>query len=77
MRKKSKRIPITAAKNMATHFKKDQIIIFGWDRANGITTITTYGATKEDCQQAAEGGNRIAEFLGLMTPQVEAAKDET
>lgn len=61
--RKSKRIPIKTAKEFANKFEKDQVIILSWDKATGTTWVTTYGKTKEDCIQAAKGGNRIKKML--------------
>lgn len=56
-------IPISAAKNIAIGFHKSQVIIATFDE-NGYTTITTYGKSITDAQQAAEGGNWIKKQLG-------------
>lgn len=61
--KKSKRIPIKAAKEFADKFEKDQVIILSWDKKTGSTWVTTYGKTKKDCEQAAHGGNEIKRML--------------
>lgn len=69
---KSRRIPITAAKNIAKDYKKDQVIILAWDREVGDTWVTTYGTTQADCEQAALGGNEIKKLLGWPKEQTEA-----
>ena len=61
----SKKMPISAAKELAKKYDKDQIIILAWDKTTGDHWVTTYGKSIEDCAQAAEGGNRIKEFLGF------------
>jgi hypothetical protein len=57
-----KRIPISSAKRFAQENDCKQVIIAAWD--GELTHIVTYGATTEDCAQAALGGNRIKEALG-------------
>lgn len=57
-----KRIPITAAKDVAEKFDCSQVIILAWD--GELTHVVTYGKTLLDCEQAAEGGNRVKRFLG-------------
>jgi hypothetical protein len=54
-----KRVTITAAKEIANKFDKDQVIIISFSKKDGQTWVTTYGRTVEDCQQAAEGGNKL------------------
>src|ERR1043166_9750175 len=57
-----KRIPISAAKQVAKEQGCRQVIIMAWD---GETThCVTYGTTVEDCDQAAQGGNKIKKALG-------------
>ncbi len=62
---KYKRIPVTAAKEIAKKYDKDQVIVITWDKAHGMMHVTTYGKTVEDCKQAAEGGNKLKEVLGF------------
>lgn len=60
-----KRIPITAAKRIAQEFLQDQVILITFDKTSGTTHVVTYGKSKEDCDQAAIGGNKLKrEFLG-------------
>lgn len=61
--KKSKKIPIKAAKEVADKFDKDQVIILSFDKENNTTTVTTYGKTVYDCGQAALAGNEIKRLL--------------
>lgn len=65
--KKYKQVPIAAAKRISEQYDKDQVIIICWDKKFSRTHITTYGATKEECRQAAKGGTVIARCLGLLT----------
>lgn len=55
------RIPIAAAKRVAFDYDCTQVIIMAWDGAK--THCITFGKTLEDCDQAAEGGNRIKRTL--------------
>jgi hypothetical protein len=56
------RLPIAAAKNVATKYSCRQVILMAWDGER--THCVTYGKTAEDCDQAAQGGNRIKAALG-------------
>lgn len=67
--KKSKRIPIKAAKEFANQYDKDQVIILCWDKETNSTWVTTYGKSKADCEQAAEGGNEIKNFSAQIVVQ--------
>lgn len=58
-----KRIPITAAKNIATQYGCSQVIVLAFD-SEGRTHVITYGKTLVDCAQAAEGGNRMKRVMG-------------
>jgi len=69
---KSRRIPISAAENIAKEYKKDQVIILAWDREVGDTWVTTYGTTQADCEQAALGGNEIKKLLKWPKEETEA-----
>lgn len=57
-----KRIPIAAAKRLAQAHGCRQVIILAWDGKE--THVVTYGETKGDCIQAAEGGNKVKRALG-------------
>lgn len=46
-----KRIPIATAKRVAKEHGLKQVLLIGWDGER--THVVTYGATKEDCAQAA------------------------
>ncbi len=62
-----KGIPITAAKDIAKRFGKQQVIIVTWDAVHGKEHVTTYGDTKEACRQAALGGDKVKAALGWAT----------
>lgn len=56
------RIPIKAAKDLAEKYNQRQVIVFTWDGAT--QHCVTYGVTPQDCDQAAQGGNKIKKILG-------------
>lgn len=58
-----KRIPIAAAKRLADEQKCSQVIIVAWDGER--MHVVTYGKTREDCAQAARGGNVVKSALGF------------
>jgi hypothetical protein len=58
----SRNIPIGAAAQIAREHNQKQVIIVAWDGEK--TYITTYGINKEQCRQAAIGGNKVQEALG-------------
>lgn len=59
-----KRIPIRVARDVAREFRQSQVILLAWDKRSGLTHVVTCGETREDCEQAAEGGNRLKRALG-------------
>ncbi len=61
---KYKSIPISAAKEIAKKYDKQQVIIVTWDAVHGKEHVTTYGDSKETCRQAALGGTKIKSALG-------------
>lgn len=64
MKSKYKPIPIKAAKAISEAYDKNQVIIVTWDKQHGMTHVTTYGKTLEECDQAALGGNLVKRALG-------------
>jgi len=63
-----KRIPISAAKDIADKFGYDQVIIYA--RKVGETPdphgehMTTYGVTRQHCSIAASIGHKMAIMMG-------------
>lgn len=57
-----KRIPVTAAKAVAKQFDLKQVILLAWDGER--THVVTYGDTVEDCDQAAQGGDKMKAAMG-------------
>lgn len=60
----AKRIPINWAKKIAEELDYTQVIIHGYDGETNVQSVTTYGKTISDCENAAEGGNAIKKLLG-------------
>lgn len=60
----SKNIPIKAAKEVSEKYKKDQVVIISYKKEpSHLTTVTTYGKTTIDCDQACQLGNIIKERI--------------
>lgn len=57
-------IPVEAAQSIAELYDKDQAIVLTWNKEHGIETVTTWGKTTHDADQAAEGGNMLKKALG-------------
>lgn len=62
--KEYKGIPISAAREIARKYDKNQVIIVTWDAVHSRIHVTTYGKSKRECVEAAEGGNAIKRSLG-------------
>lgn len=62
--KKYRAVPISAAREIAKRFAKDQVIVVAWDGVHKKEHVTTYGVNKEQCRQAALGGDRVKSALG-------------
>ncbi len=67
-------IPISAAKEIAQRFAKDQVIVVTWDAVHGREHVTTYGIDVEQCRQAALGGDRVKTALGWVENPPVASK---
>jgi len=61
--KTGKKIPITAAKKIASDFGYSQVIIHAYDGNTHIQHVTTFGKSESDCENAAAGGNAIKKLL--------------
>jgi len=57
-----KRIPVSAAREIANRYGCRQVILLAWD--GELTHVVTYGESTEDCSQAADGGNMLREKWG-------------
>ena len=64
----NKRIPVATAKEVAKKHGLAQVILVCWEvdekQRCAMTHVVTYGKTKEDCLQAATGGNMVKKALG-------------
>lgn len=69
---KNAKVPISAAKEIAKKYGKDQVIIVTWEKETGGETVTTYGSTLNYCEQAALGGNFVKKALGWPNELTEA-----
>lgn len=59
-----KKIPISSAEAIGETLGYTQVIITAFDKETGITSVTTWGKSQEDCEQAAIGGNFVKKALG-------------
>jgi len=60
-----KRLPIQAAKDIATKYKQAQVILVTWDEESKLVHTVSYGKTLTDCERAAEGANVVRKALGF------------
>lgn len=67
---KYKGVPVAAAKAIAEKYDKNQVIVVAWDAAHGKEHVTSYGATKLECEQAAEGARRVQKALNWPPDQI-------
>jgi len=61
---KNKQIPISAAKQLSEKYEYPEIVIFAYDPDTRMQHVTTYGKTKEQCEDAAKAGNYLKLVLG-------------
>lgn len=59
----SKKIPISAAKKISEEFEFPEVVIFAYDPDSGKQHVTTFGQTKEQCEDAAKAGNFLKKAL--------------
>jgi hypothetical protein len=57
-----KRIPIAAARDLATQYDLRQVVLMAWD--GKLTHVVTYGRTVVECDQAAQGGDLMKKAMG-------------
>jgi len=58
-------IPVDAARKVADEYRKDILLIVGWDREANKTDIVTWGREVEEKVVAANAGETITKQLGL------------
>lgn len=56
------RLPIQDAKELAHRHGLQQVILLAWDGER--THCVTYGKSVEDCDQAAQGGEKVKKVMG-------------
>ncbi len=59
-----KQVPIKMGRAIAEAYNQDQVVIVCFNKEHSKTSVTTYGKTVEDCDQAALGGNMVKRALG-------------
>lgn len=69
MENKYKRVPITAAREVAKKYDKQEIVILAIDREFNKIHITTYGVSKHYCLNAEITGDFLTEVLGIRKPK--------
>ena len=72
MQKTGKKIPITDAKKIGEERGYSQVIIVAWDSETGTQSVTTWGKTLADCDNAAQGGNFVKKALGWPNEMTQA-----
>jgi hypothetical protein len=65
---KDLKVPIKAGKDFCNRYGKDEVIIVSYNKTAGVTWITTWGRSLEDCKSAAESGNNLKKALGWPEP---------
>jgi hypothetical protein len=61
---KYKPVPCSAAKDIAESYAKSQVLILTWDPEHVLVSMTTYGVTAIDKENAAALGDKVAAFVG-------------
>jgi len=59
-----KDISIDSVSNMAKEHGRDIIIVFSWAKKGNLASITTWGRSFHDADNAASGGNSLKQALG-------------
>ncbi len=60
----TKKLPVRIAEDISKEFNQSHVIILTHDETEGIDHLVTYGKTVEQCDQAAEFGNRLKKQMG-------------
>lgn len=58
-------VPVSAAKEIAEKFEKQEVIVLSVDRIHEKVHITTYGKTPKNCENAAATGDFMREVFEL------------
>jgi hypothetical protein len=57
-------IPITAARQISKQYHYPEVVIFAYDPETGTQSVTTYGKSIAQCEDAARAGNYLKKALG-------------
>lgn len=57
------RLPIKALRDLANKYKYSHVIVYAYDSENKMQHIATWGRSVHECDQAAQFGNLIKDFL--------------
>ena len=57
-------IPVSAAAAMSRLYKKQMVVILGWDLDRNLIHTTTFGETPQDKLKAAEIGDALTVLVG-------------
>jgi hypothetical protein len=58
------RLPIAALKDLANRYRYDVVIVYTYDATSRTQHVATWGRTIEQCDQAAQWGDRMKDALG-------------
>lgn len=65
MKNKPKKIPISAARQIAKDYGYEQVVIIGRRHSdNAVEHVTTYGVDKANCEVAAKMGDVLKKAMG-------------
>jgi|GEM_PF-1602823 len=53
-------VPASLAESIGYQYFKDQVVVLAWDKGTGSTTVTTWGYTPEDKEQADKIGEALS-----------------
>jgi hypothetical protein len=71
----TKRLPVDVARQIGESHAKDIVLVVTWDAATEKTSIVTWGREPGHKAAAAQGGDAIAQHLGLDLAQAEVHQD--
>jgi hypothetical protein len=66
------RLPIQDAKELAHKRGLRQVVLLAWDGER--THVVTYGKSIEDCDQAAQGGEKMKKLMGWPNWEAEPSR---
>lgn len=68
-------VPVAVAKNIATEFDKDIVVICCWDRLHGLLHTTTFGVTAPEKVWAGAAGEICCKALGSDLSRAKSYED--